>query len=846
LTPNSADFNLAGGSGSVTVTAISTSCVWTATSNSGFITITSGSGGSGSGTVGYTVAADTDTNSFGRTGTMDIAGLTFTVTQASLGCSFTLDSTDASFSAAGGSGSVTVSVSGSNCAWTATSDSSFITITSGSSGGGNGAVIYTVAANTNSLPLTGTMTIAGQIFTVTQGGFGCSAVLTMGSSPVGGGTTSGGSTVGCGSNVTACATANACYRFVNWTINGNAVSASACSTFAVTSNETLVANFAPIVSTNINTSSSPSAGGSTTGGGTVACGSDVTVCATAGPCYSFVNWTDQNSNVVSTLSCYSFTVTNTESLVANFAPILSYYTITTTGSPPGGGYAEGGGTVVCGSDVTLCPVASPCYSFVNWTDQNSNVVSTLSCYSFTVTNTESLVANFAVINGGPATGSLTSLWSFTGAGDGANPQGALLQGSDGNFYGTTFGSGSGPSAFGTVFRVATHGTLMTLWSFTNGWDGAYPADGLVQGSDGNFYGTTYGSGSGPSAYGSVFRISPGGSLTNLWSFTGGTDGANPYAAPVQGRDGNFYGTTSGSGSGPSGNGTVFRITPSGSLSNLHSFVGTDGANPSSRLVLGSDGNFYGTTYAGGNAYGGTIYRISPGGSLTTLWSFTNGLDGANSYATLVQGDDGSFYGTTTGGGANGNGTVFRISPTGNLTNLWEFTGCGDGGNSSAGLVLGSDGNFYGTTSGLGSGPSAYGSVFRISPSGVLSTLHSFGVGDGVSPYAPLVQGSDGSFYGTTYAGGTNGYGTVFRFPVPLNPPANHISDIRLAGANVIVTIPSVAGETYQLQYCNSLTLSNWTNVGNATVTNSIGALLTLTNVGGALSPQGFYRFDITP
>ena len=206
LTPNSADFSSTGGSGSVTVTATSTNCVWTAISNSGFITITSGSGGTGSGTVNYTVAADTDTNSFGRTGTMTIAGRTFTVTQASPGCSFTLDSTNASFNAAGGSGSVTVSVNGSNCAWTATSNSGFITITSGSSSGGNGTVNYAVAANTNSFPLTGTMTIAGQTFTVTQGGFGCSAVLAVSSSPAGGGTTSGGGTVGCGSNVTVCAT----------------------------------------------------------------------------------------------------------------------------------------------------------------------------------------------------------------------------------------------------------------------------------------------------------------------------------------------------------------------------------------------------------------------------------------------------------------------------------------------------------------------------------------------------------------------------------------------------------------------------------------------------------------
>ncbi len=374
-------------------------------------------------------------------------------------------------------------------------------------------------------------------------------------------------------------------------------------------------------------------------------------------------------------------------------------------------------------------------------------------------------------------------------------------------------------------------------------DGANPGAGLVQGSDGNFYGTTYGSGSGPSGYGNVFRISSNGTLTNLWSFTNGLDGANPLAGLVQGSDGNFYGTTSQGGA--SGNGNVFRITASGILSNLHSFIGADGANPSAGLIQGNDGNFYGTTSAGGNG-SGTAFRISPAGSLTTLWSFARGVDGASPYAALVQGTDGNLYGTTSQGGVSGNGTVFRIGLNGNLTNLWEFTGCADGGNSSAGLVQGSDGNLYGTTLGSASGPSVYGTVFQIKPNGSLITLYSFDTNDGANPNAALVQGSDGSFYGTTYTGGANGYGTVFRLIVPLNPPANQISAIQMAGSNIIVTIPSVAGETYQLQYGSSLALSNWSNVGSASMTNCLGGLLSLTNFGGAMLPQGFYRFDITP
>ncbi len=346
----------------------------------------------------------------------------------------------------------------------------------------------------------------------------------------------------------------------------------------------------------------------------------------------------------------------------------------------------------------------------------------------------------------------------------------------------------------------------------------------------------------------MFRIPSGGSLTNLWSFTGGIDGANPYDGLVQGSDGNFYGTTSGGGT--NGNGTVFRIASSGSLTTLWSFTGgSDGANPVAGLMQGSDGNFYGTASSGGASGNGDVYRISPSGSLTNLWSFTGGIDGANPNAGLALGSDGNFYGTTLGSGSgpSANGTVFRITSGGSLTTLWSFIGCSDGGYPFAGLVQGSDGNFYGTTSGSGSGPSAYGTVFQISPSGSLTTLWSFTNGvDGASSYAALVQGLDGNFYGTTAFGGVGGNGTVFELFVSLNPPANQISAIQAGSSNVVLTLLSVAGETYQLQFSSSMTPVNWTNVDGVSITNSIGGLLSLTNFGGALQPQGFYRFDITP
>ena len=242
-------------------------------------------------------------------------------------------------------------------------------------------------------------------------------------------------------------------------------------------------------------------------------------------------------------------------------------------------------------------------------------------------------------------------------------------------------------------------------------------------------------------------------------------------------------------------------------------------------------------------------------TVTNLHSFS-GSDGSSPEDQLVQGTDGNLYGTTSQGGAHNYGTIFRISPSGSFTNLYSFTNGSDGATPYAGLVQGSDGNFYGTTSGSGSGPSADGTVFRISPSGTYTSLYSFAgpPNDGYGAYAGLVQGSDGNFYGTTGGSGAetlqNNYdGTVFKLTVPLNPPPypiNQITSVQHAATNVVFNIPSIAGETYQLQFSSSMNPTNRVNIPRVSVTNSIGALLTLTNFGGANQPQGFYRFDITP
>jgi uncharacterized repeat protein (TIGR03803 family) len=239
-----------------------------------------------------------------------------------------------------------------------------------------------------------------------------------------------------------------------------------------------------------------------------------------------------------------------------------------------------------------------------------------------------------------------------------------VQSTDGNFYGTTLSGGLStncPGGCGTVFKISLAGSLTTLYSFTginDGWGGAP----VVQGSDGNFYGTTQVGGI--YSNGAIYRVSSTGIFTNLYSFTGGTDGAAPFAGLVQGSDGSFYGTTFAGGLTnypPFGCGTVFKISQSGSLATLWSFDGgTDGANPAAVLLQGSDGNFYGTTQSGGAKGQGTIFQIGPAISLTNIYSFAGGTNGAGPVTGLMQGNDGNFYGTMYNGGTNYLGSLFKL------------------------------------------------------------------------------------------------------------------------------------------------------------------------------------------
>ena len=362
----------------------------------------------------------------------------------------------------------------------------------------------------------------------------------------------------------------------------------------------------------------------------------------------------------------------------------------------------------------------------------------------------------------------------------AQPDAALVQGPDGKLYGTS--SEGGSDGYGAVFTVTTNGSITTLLSFgvTNG---ARPNGALTLGPDANFWGTTVQGGS--SGYGTVFRISTNGTLITMASFAV-YNGAFPYATLTLGPDGNFYGTTeSGGSNGYYGYGTVFRMTTNGAVTTLTTFVGTNGANPYGALALGPDGNFYGTTARGGitnSAYPsgmGNVFKVTTNGALTTLASFAY-VNGANPQAGLTLGPDGNFYGTTEGGGNNNVGTVFRIRTNGTLTTLASFASI-NGAYPWAGLTLGPDGNFYGTTE-AGGGSSNDGTVFRISTNGALTTLASFnGYINGLIPIAGLALASDGNFYGTTILSGSSPNGTVFR----ISTNGNLTSLATLSGTNQI-------------------------------------------------------------
>jgi uncharacterized repeat protein (TIGR03803 family) len=301
-------------------------------------------------------------------------------------------------------------------------------------------------------------------------------------------------------------------------------------------------------------------------------------------------------------------------------------------------------------------------------------------------------------------GTFTTLYDFTSGTSGANPHGGLTLAANGELYGTTtYGGANGD---GSIFSLSTSPVAVRfLYFFEDGNDGSLPIDTMVQGSNGKFYGTAEEGGS--NTFGSVFQVSVAGAitfLTPLYGFTGGNDGGYPYAGVIQGRDGNLYGTTLED--GVHGYGTVFSLKTNSTLTTLAAFDGNDGAYLYAGVIQGANGDLYGCTYEGGSNEYGTVFSLSTGGTLTTLFSF-GFTNGGYPVASLVQGTDGNLYGTTSSGGVGGQGTAFRITTNGTLTTLLSFDGL-NGAEPGAALLQASDGSFYGTTvqGGAGFNPSA--------------------------------------------------------------------------------------------------------------------------------------------
>jgi uncharacterized repeat protein (TIGR03803 family) len=438
------------------------------------------------------------------------------------------------------------------------------------------------------------------------------------------------------------------------------------------------------------------------------------------------------------------------------------------------------------------------------------------------------------------------LHAFSGAPDGSGPQGGLIRGVDGNFYGTT--TGGGVNDLGAVYRMTPAGAVTLVHSMA-GVEAATPFGELVLGADGNFYGTTALGGTGVfDGKGVVYRVTPSGALTTLHVFTG-ADGQHPETGLLLAADGNFYGTATGGGA--TGNGTVFRISASGTFTVLHSFTGSDGGFPLGALIAGSDGNFYGTTVNGGSANGGTVYRISPSGTFSSLHSFTFAAqDGNDPRGALVLGSDGNFYGTTEFGGAGGgHGTTYRMTPSGAVTVLHAFTGF-DGDAPLAGLTLARDGRFYGTTSTLGQNGS--GTIFSMTAAGAVTVQRALSSSDGSPGEAKLLQASDGAIYGANLTGPGSSLGDVFKlvpgpaFASPLvqvNTPYFTEDDVTLTTAvpltalTITITMQITPGVTFSGQFQN---VGSQFTQSHVTTTSAITYTFTLK--AGSTVPAGTWTF----
>ena len=420
----------------------------------------------------------------------------------------------------------------------------------------------------------------------------------------------------------------------------------------------------------------------------------------------------------------------------------------------------------------------------------------------------------------------TSLAQFDSTNNGANPYSPPVLGADGKLHGAL--PNGGTNGIGVIYTVTTNGSLTTLYTFKTNFtagNGAHPYGSLLSGNDGNLYGVAFGGGT--NNHGTIFKITTNGAFTLLYSFGMVTnaqgyapDGSGPVGGMIQGRDGNFYGTTVVGGTNNLG--TVFQFSTNGMLTTLYSFAGAgtndDGASPYlAPLVEGADGVFYGTTFAGGTNNSGTIFQVTAEGRLTTLFEFSY-TDGQGPWAGLSFGTDGNLYGTTASGGTNGYGTAFQITTNGVLSTLFNFGGADGLYYLRGGVALGNNNTLFSTS--FYYGTAYYGAVFQLTTNGVLTPLYGFTNGiDGANPYAGVMRDAGGNLYGAAYYGGKNGdNGTVYslsftRLISILSPTANEL------WSNDVLTVTGTASDNapggFITNVVCSLNGAAWTNAATA-------------------------------
>jgi len=437
----------------------------------------------------------------------------------------------------------------------------------------------------------------------------------------------------------------------------------------------------------------------------------------------------------------------------------------------------------------------------------------------------------------------------SGAYSGIRAPQVMSQARDGDLYSAI--NNDGTANVGTVYKITTGGTLSTVYSFcqlTSCDDGSDPEGGVTLGFDGDLYGTT--KIGGKDGAGTVFKVTPLGVLTTLYSFTNGTDDSVPVYTTIQGQDGNMYGVSEAEYNGQYG--ALFRISPTGVFKVLADFNYTDGSLPN-LPTQGTDGNFYGTTQYGGKSNLGVVYKITPAGKITVLHNFAGyPSDGTRPIGILVQGPDGNFYGTTYQGGTYNEGTIFKITPGGVLTELHSFTygqststNLYDGQLPEAGLTVGTDGNFYGTT--LNGGMTNYGTIFKITPAGKESILYNFcyKVCNGFASTTPLVLHTNGEFYGNTN-GNSLGGAVFYSLNVGFKPLVDLVTWTGKVGATVEILGQGFTGTT---GVSFNGTPAKFTNVSDTYMTATVPAGATtgtVTVTSFTSTMKGNRAFLVTP